>query len=442
MKIIMLLLVLPFTIYVKAQEDLKSLSLKDACLLGIEKNVNVQNAELEQHKAQAQFKEAQSKLYPQMDGYSTFGYYYAIPKMIVPGEIFGQSGLIPIEVGTKFDWSSGFKATQILYNQSYFTSLKLAQQMKKLSQLSLQQQKEEVVYQVSQIYFLCQNTEKQIELMSKTLEDTERLLEIAKLQSETGIILKVDCSRVQVNKSNLQTQIDKLEQLYKQQLGLLKYLVGIEPHKEIALSDSVIIEPEPMAFNDIGFTTRSEIQLIDKQIELSELSLKMDKQAYLPTLSGFGQYYYQGQRNEFDFFKSGGDDKFFKVGMIGISLDIPIFDGFEKRHKIKQRNIERTQLINTRENTIRFFSKEYTDAVSEYNTCYIAMQRQKENVVVAEEAYNLSLKGYRQHITSLSDLLLSKAGFTETQLSYYNVLMQLKNAGLEIKKAKGELLNF
>lgn len=424
-----------------AQDGVMHLTLSKVCSLAVERNVQIQNAKLEQQKTQFQFKETQSKLYPQLEGYSSFSYYYTIPKLIVPGEIFGQSGLIPIEIGTKYDWSSGLQASQVLFNQSYFTSLNLARQMENLSKLSLQQQKEEIVYQVSQVYFLCQNTVKQIDLLSKTMANTNRLLEISKLQSDNGIIRKVDHARVQVSKNNLQTRMDNLKQLHQQQLGLLRHLTGTEPGRQVSLSDSLTAEPAMVRQEPVQFNSRSEIQLLDKQTDIARLSLKSNKQAYLPTLSGIGQYYYQGQRNEFDFFK-GGEDKFFKVGFVGVSLNIPVFDGFEKHFKIKQHDIGLMQLQNTRRNTIDLFSKEYTDAVRQYQNCRTVLRRQKENIKMAEDTYDVSLQGYRQQVVSLSDLLLSESDLTEARLSYYNALMQLRNAELDLKKARGELLNF
>ena len=108
----------------------------------------------------------------------------------------------------------------------------------------------------------------------------------------------------------------------------------------------------------------------------------------------------------------------------------------------RQYDIELQQLINTRENTAVYFSKEYGDAVRRYNNSHTAVLRQQKNCEVAEQTYTISLQGYEQQIVSLSDLLLSESSFTETQLSYYNALMELKNAELELKKAKGELLKF
>ncbi len=440
-KLITLFLLFPGILQVSGQDSIQYLSLKESCQLGIENNVNVLNAALEQKKTNYRLKEARSKLYPQVDAYSNFNYYYSIPKMVLPGEIFGQTGMIAVQIGTKFDWSNGFSATQILYNQSYFTSIKLAKQLETMSDLNLQQRKEEIVYQVSQVYYLCLATNKQMEQLNITMRNTDKLLEISKIQQESGVIRKVDYSRVVVNKSNLQTQIDNLNQLYQQQLGLLKYLIGIDLNSKVELSDSLTISPVETALSTPDFRNRTELQLLDKQMVVTTLNRDINKQAYLPTLSGFGQYYYQGQRDQFDFFRNE-KDKFFKVGFVGLSLNIPIFDGFEKHSKIRQGDIELEQLKNTKRNTSEYFTKGFSDAIRQYHNSLNVVIRQDDNIKVAEKSYSISLLGYQQEVISLSDLMMSESSLTEARLSYYNALLQLKNAGLEVKKAKGELLNF
>lgn len=422
-----------------AQDTIINLSLKRTCQIAIENNVDIRNSKLEKQKSSYQFKESQSKLYPQIDGFSSFNYNYAISKMVLPGEIFGQTGSIPVQIGTKFDWNTGFQATQILYNQSYFTSLKVSKSMASMSELTLFQKKEEVVYQVSQLYYLCQVTLKQMVLLKTTMENTIRLEQIAKLQSDNGVLRKVDYSRVSVNKLNLQTQIDNLNELYLEQLGLLKYLIGLKVNTNITLSDSLSFKEEDQ-FTDIpNFNNRIEMKIFDNQKEVLLLTRTSNKQLYLPTLTGIAKYYYQGQRNEFDYF-SGGGDKFFNAGFIGLSLSVPLFDGFEKHYKIQKNNIELLQLENSRKNTSIYFTKEYNDAISQYNNCMNVLKRQEESIKIAEETYNVNLQGYHQQVVSLSDLLLSEKDLTEAKLSYCNALLQINNAILAIKKAKGELL--
>ncbi|MDR1585207.1 MAG: TolC family protein, partial [Prevotellaceae bacterium] len=321
------------------QDARTSLSLKQSCRLGIEQNVNVRNAALEQQKARYRLKEAQSNLYPQVEASANLAY----TKLLFPAEMLGQK----MEMGPDYNWSGSFSLTQLLYSQSYFTSLKLARRMETLGELNLQQKKEEVIFQVSQLYYLCQATNEQILQLQAALKNMESLLGIAKLQNEQGVIRKADYWRISVGKNNLQTQADNLNQLYVQQLGMLKHLIGLPVETEVALSDSLAFSPAGILQKNPDLTNRTELQLLDKKIEMTGLSRKMNRQAYLPTLAGFG-IYLQGQREEFEPFKG---DKFFRIGAAGIRLTLPVFDGFEKHSKTKQYDLELKQLEHTRGNT-------------------------------------------------------------------------------------------
>jgi len=423
-----------------AQDSITSVSLSQACRQGIDHNLMIANATLETQKAGYQLKETQSKLYPQLEGYSTFNYYFGIPKILMPGEIFGQTGEIPVEIGTKYDWNSGFSASLTLYNQSYFTSIKIARRMQTITRLTLQQKKEELAYQISQVYFLCKTTGSQIAFLEKDRVNAIHLMEILKSQNENGVARKIDFSKVLVNKNNLQTQIENLILLRDQQLGLLKFLIGMDENRKVELTDSLTYNnDQPSSLPNLN--SLSELKQIDGQIEITTLNKKANQQSYLPTLSGSGQLYYEGQQNEFNFFK-GGPDKFFKVGFVGITLNVPIFDGFGKQAKNRQYAIELQQLQNTRKNSLTGFNKSYNEATQQYNNSLNALLRQKENIKIAEEDYNISLQGYKQQVVPLSDVMLSENSLTEARLSYVNAILQLKNAELEVRKSKGELLNY
>jgi len=434
-------LLLAFTCLRAAAQDTLYLSVSEACQMAIMKNVEVRNSELEQSKSSLQLSEAKSKLYPHMEGFTSLSNNFLIPKMIVPGEIFGQTGLIPVEIGTRFDWISGFKASQILYNQSYFTSLKILKQIENLGLISVIQKKEEIVYQASQLYYLCNCTGKQLEYLSINLTNIDRMAEITRLHFDNGLARKADYASVLVNKANVQTQIDNLRQLQRQQLGLLSFLVGLDMNTRIVLTDSLYSGNLKTSDDSLFLNNRSSILMLEKQIEITNLSRKRKKQEYLPSLSATAQYYFQGQRNDFDFLK-GGEDKFYKVGFAGIVLNIPIFNGFEKRFGKAQYEIELIQLKNTMENTRKYLSKEYSDAFAQYKNSINIIWRQEENIKTAEEGYAICMDGYVQQVIPLSELILAEGNLIEARLSYLNALLQLKNAELDLRKAKGELLEF
>lgn len=412
------------------------LSLNRACTLAIDSNIQVVNARIEIEKSHFHEMESKSKLYPTLDGYSNFNYYYAIPKMMMPGEMFGESGEIAMEIGTKFDWSSGFKASLSLFNLSNYTAIQLAKSLKNMNGLSLEQKKEEILYQVHQVYYLCQSTDAQIVFLNKNMENTDKLLYILDNQMKQGAIRKIDYSKLTVTKNNLQTQIDNLAKLKLQQTNLLKFIVGLDKNAQVELTDS-LSEQNIMIYASPDLTRRNDIKLLESQIEVAQLNKKSISQSYLPTLSATGELYYQGQQNKFNFFDS--KDKFFKVGFIGLSLNIPIFDGFEKRYKIKQYKSEIAQLQNTKEYTFNSLQKDFSNAVAEYNNSLKTIKRQVGNIKVAEENYTVCFQQYKQQTLLLSELILAENSLTDARLTYVDALLQLKNAELELKKLNGDL---
>jgi hypothetical protein len=123
---------------------------------------------------------------------------------------------------------------------------------------------------------------------------------LSQLQSENGVIRKVDCSRVMVNKLNPQTQIDNLNQLYQEQTSLLKYLAVIDTRTVIVLTDSLTTPTDSAFLHKSDIKPRIELQLFYKQIQVASLDLKMSKESYLPSLVAFAQHYYQAQNNDFN----------------------------------------------------------------------------------------------------------------------------------------------
>lgn len=415
------------------------LSLLDAINEGLNNNPEVLNAKIGKQISRSKLTQSKSQLYPQIEAHSDYFYYHALPKLVIPGEMFGQEGEISAELGTKYDWSSGFRATQILFNQSYFTSLKIARQMQDIEQLNVMQKEEVLAFQISQVYYLCQASVKQVKHLSVMMSNMDHLLQLTKLQEQNEVIRKIDHDQILVDRNNLQIEVDNLYQMHDQQLNLLKYLTGINLNTRIVLTDSLSYASINDQIVNPVWDDRLEIRSINRQIDLTNLSKKMYKQEYLPSVSGFARYYYQSQSNKLDFF-DGGENKFFKVGLFGLSLSIPIFDGHEKRAKIQQQDFTLQQLQNSKNHLFSYMEKEFLDAKMQFQNNKRAVLRQEENISIAEKNYRVTLLGYQQNTVSLTDLLRAQNSLTEAHLSYENALLQLKNAELSLLKAKGKFL--
>lgn len=428
------------TTLIQAQNLRDTLSLDQAIAMAIENNPSIQIADLEKQKVVLQEKENKDRLMPQVEVYSTFSYYYSIPKMVIPGEIFGQQGNIPVEFGTKYDWNSGLKFSQLIYSQSYFTSLKLTTEMIELQKLNVQLKKEEVVFHVSQLYYLCQTVEKQLAAMDSTLNNLQKAKTIVELQKTNDMARQADVERLEIDINKMTIEKHKLAEHHVQQLNLLKLLTGQNMDTQLLLSQYVSTDENEMAFVENINYRINELQLLEKQKEIAALQSAMEKQAYLPTLLVFGRYYYQGMRDEFDFF-DGGDDRFFKSGIVGLQLNIPIFNGFVRRNRIKMNEIELQKLQTQLSQTELLDSKEKREAWQSYENSIQELAILKNNIKSAKQIYQVNLLSYRQQVLSLTDLIITENQLAESRINYYGALFKVKSAELILKKLYGSLLN-
>lgn len=434
--IISLMLVSSITTCTTAQDQTDTIYLSTVVDLALQNNQAIKIAELEKQKAVFQYKASQSMLMPQVEAYSTFSYYYAIPKIVIPGEIFGQQGNIPVEFGTKYDWNNGFRFTQLIYNQSYFTNLKIVDEMIKIQDFNTQLKKEEVVFQISQLYYLCQTIDWQISVVDSTLKQMQKLIEIVKKLQINGLARQADVERVIIDVRKIEIQKQELASHFQQQLFLLRLLTGLDPDAKILLSRAL---PTKLVLADSAGYKRTELLMLEKRKELVALQVKAEKQSQLPSLALFGQHYYQGMRDEFDFF-DGGKDRFFKSGIVGLKLNVPIFNGFTKRNQVRFKEMEFKQVQAQSEQLKLLDLKEKNEALTGYRTQLEELIKLSENIKSARQIYQSNLLSYQQQVISLTDLIISESQLAEIRMQYYGTIFKLLSSELAIKKINGKLL--
>jgi len=424
---------------VQAQVNTDTLSLDNAVQLALANNHQLLISQLEIQKALLQKKELSSHLLPQVEAYSSLSHFYAIPKMVIPGEIFGLTGKIPVELGTKYDWNSGLKFSQLIYHQSYFTSLKLVSELLSLQDLTHQQQTEEIIYQTSTLFQLCTTIEHQLSVFDSTIQNMERLKAIVRAQYENGIARKADVERVAIDISKLEIEKLRMRESHAQQLNLLKIITGTDPNRSIY---PLAEYPPKSSFQQPthpDIQNRIELKILDKQMAAGQLELKMEKQSRWPVLTAFGQHYYQGMRDQFDFL-DGGEDRFFQSGMIGVQLQVPLFNGFAKQSRIRLKEAEIQQVDLKREQMLMSLTAGHTEAVQNYHNSLLALDMEQENLEAAKIIYQTNLAGYKQQVVSLTDLILSEYQLTKSRMELYNAHFAVQKAELTLRKITGQLI--
>lgn len=435
---ILLVLLLSNTLFSFGQERI-ALSLEECVKIGIEKNINVEKARLNKRKDEYKISEVKSALLPSITGSGQMIDNIQLPYTILPGDLIGQPGTdIAIKMGVRHTAKASVDVNQVLYNQTAFTGLRLAKRQDELSTLSVEKAGQDLAKDLISLYFLAQTTARQKELVKDNIVRTQKVEVITRALLNAGMVKNVDYDRIVVNLENMQTMLSNTEALHSQQLNMIKYTLELPLATDITLTDSVAMPllvglPEEQT----DFSNHVSIRMLDKQRSMTLLNRKLINAGYLPSLAAFGQWGYQGMNNEFYQYFDGG--KWFSSTYVGLSLSIPIFDGFERRSKRRQARLETQEVDLTLENTKNLFEVSYRNALDNFHNNSMNVGRQKNNIALAEKIYSETVFKYKEGMASMSDLLQDESGLSSAQDNYITALYNQKKAELEVMMLTGEI---
>lgn len=416
----------------------KTISLEECLDLTVQNSVQLQISVLEHERLRYQRREAIGQGMPNINFNGGWDDYVNLPTQLIPGEFFGRPGeMIPVQFGTTFNLSGSVDASQIIYNQAFLIGLRLTRRFLEQNILETERLETDLVAEVSKAYYLAQITRQQIGNQRNIMENLDSLLNIANSQHAFGLITGVDVDRINVNRLNLQSSIDNLETLQQQQYSMLKYFMGIPEEEQIRIVDSV--EVNVITVDTSGsLSNHIDIRMIEKQKEIVETNLKLDRSLYYPSLILIGSTNYTNQSNTFYMF--GEPTGWFNTSLVGLRLNVPIFSGLQKRWKVNQTRVQLRKVEVTENDTRRILSIQAKDAARKLANSITTEYRQRENVKLAEKVYAVSQDRYRQGLIPLTDMLNAESDLSEAQTGHTTALVQMKIAEIDYLQAKGTLL--
>lgn len=417
------------------QPDTLRLSLVEAVNLAVQQNPQLKSVQLDEEINRAKIREVKASALPQVTGDASFTDNFLRASQILPGEVFGKPGeSIAVKFGTRYQMGATAQVSQALFNPSIRIGLRAARESQGLYELQTFKSKEDLIYNVVNLYTQLQMIEKQTELVEGNLDRTQRLIEITSAQFKEGIIKKVDVEQLKVNYTNLTTQLSNTENTRTQLLNNLKTLMNVDSGQPLAI---VNVGTEPIQVSQqLDLSDNTDLALVDYQRKLQDLNTANIQAGYLPTLSLIANMGYQGQTN--DLFNSAATQGF-GAGLYGLRLSIPIFDGFAKKSKITQSQYKGRQLELNRQYLMRNVENQFSNARNTVIQNGKVLLAQEENMKVAESLYNVAKLSYTEGISPLSELINAENGLKEAQTQYLTAMLQINLAELDLMQSSGQL---
>lgn len=446
----LLLLMLPF--WLKAQEP-TVLSLQEAIQYAYDNNLSLKNARIKVADAREQIIERRSVGLPQLRGSVGYNYYVDIPTQILPDflspAVYGilfQEGLVeprnistgggvPAQFGTKHNLTAGLNLNIKAFDASYLVGLKAARMYKNYADQEVSASLQEVKYQVINAYLPALLVEENLGMLDKNIANLEKLLSETQALYTEGFVEQLDVDRLELSLANLRTERESLARQKEVALNSLKFVLGFPMTLPLDISEDLAAlspeVPETDLTGDINYSTRQEYNLVRKGEELNELNVQLNKSLYIPTLDLFGAYQQSLFANKLS------EGQWFPTTLIGAQLNVPIFDGLNKRAKIQRSKLDLETVRNQRMDLERVISLEVQNARILYLNARQRLNNQERSLQLAEKIYQTTQIKYREGVGSSIEVTQAEQSLYQTQQLYVQALYDIVLAKAGLDKALG-----
>ena len=399
--------------YSHAQQEQDSLiiSLDQAIEIALEESNSIKIADLTIQKTGYSKKGSYAALYPNITANGS--YQRTIKKQVMAMDFGGQS--MEIAVGKWNNVNAGISASMPLINAQLWQSLKLSALDVELAVEQARSSKISMVSQVKQSYYAVLLAQQVFEVYKSVYDNAAKNLERTEHNYNAGKASEYEYLRAQVNVKNAEPNVFSAAAAIDLAIWQLKAVMGIDLTSKIGVDGDIDqYKGEMMSYTSYGdnvnLDNNSTLAQLSLQEQQLERTVKMTKYQYMPTLSASFSYNYIAMGDDFNF-------KWNPYSVAGLSLTIPLFDGFSKHNNIRQYKATRDILklnIEDTERNLRIAFKNYDNQIATYMKNYAAAESTLE---MAQKSYDIAERMYELGKATLLELNDAQLALVQAQLT-------------------------
>ena len=432
-----ILLFIVFTSYGFSQAEITSLSLDDAVEYGIENNRRLQNAERDVQIAYKQRWETIAIGLPNVTLDLNYLNYLELPTSLIPAEFFGgQKGdFAEIQFGTEQSAIGSVKLEQLLFDGSWIVGLEYSKIYLNISENLYEKTLLEVRESTVKLYSLVVTLDEGIILLKETLENFKKdLFEVTELY-KNGFEEVENVEQIKITIAQAELSLLQAKKTRDNQLNLLKLVLGINLEDTIILSTSIddfIAENIIFSnsFDEFNTNKNIDVKISQNNFDTKRIEYKLEKSKKLPKVSGFISGTYTGYNNEFDF--TNKSQNWFGSSVLGINLEIPVFNAFKLNTSSQRAKIAMNQAMTNLEEQEERVKAQVQQKLKEYQ---IAIQ----TLSVSEQNMNLAMSIEEKNSIKFFEGIVSSFELRQAQLQLLDSQQKYLNSVLELISIKTEL---
>ncbi|MFT5859707.1 MAG: outer membrane protein TolC [Flavobacteriaceae bacterium] len=380
-------------------------------------------------------KEARANLIPKIMLNGEYKYYTDLPYQLMPLSVFGgpEGQFKEAQFGVPHNINANVQLNIPLYNPQVYGAIKATKIASEIREIQFQKTEETIYLEVSNLYYNAQIVGSQLKFIDSNINNVSVLLQNVELLHEQLLAQKTDVDRIALQLEIIKSQREIVLNKHGQILNGLKFIMGISLDRQLEVNPNIAYTKNntPSVHSSLDLLMRQSYNSLLKS-ELSTL-----KKSRLPSVSLFGSYGtlgygYSEKPNDFL--------NFYPIGLAGLQVKYPLFNGTVTHRKIEQKKLEITNselqvaLIDEQNEMLIENSK------MKKATAILTVETSLLQIDMAKSIYDNTELQRQNDVSTLNDVLMADTALREAQQNYLTAIIDYLKADLELKNLTGNIL--
>jgi len=403
---------------------------------------------IDSQERNARYLNSRSEYLPQIDAYVDYYYYLNdFPTYIFPeneGNILSggtSTGPYPVPLGLSNNLNAGLSINQVVFDKNFLLASSFKENIEKIDMLKAQLTRETIIYDVSLNFYNLSSLLAKKELLEFNLERLNKIEKLLEIHIQNGFARNIDKGKLDLERAKVLSGRDQMDAGISRLASYLKFLMGMPVEKDFSINNEDLIIDTGISFTEpTEDLSNTQSELLNTQIEISELEMDKVKADYFLTLNAYAHFRAQAQREAFNFFQA--DQDWYLINLLGIRLDIPILRGGAKKKQIETQNINASKIklnqIKLQEN----LKMEYENARHLLINSVKNIEYIEHSVETSKNIHDKTSALFEEGLVPLSDLLEAESTYQESAINLITAEYGFKIAELKYLKATGNLFTY
>jgi len=272
-----------------------------------------------------------------------------------------------------------------------------------------------------------------VEVSEQSLVQVERRYKLAQDQKAAGITTRLEVIRANVQVVNTRSQLIQAQNQHKLATENFKLTLGLPLDQAILIEGELHAEHRQVDIEQAIRTAlehRPEIHHIEIQEQISEKHIKVAKAGNKPTFSTFGNYSFNDSERQM----------FGTAWSLGVTIQIPIFDGFANRAQVNQARINLDQVRTNKDKILDGIKLETKAAIFDLQAAQKLIEAQEGIVEQAAEALRIANAQHETGLITGVELTDIELSHTQAQVNRLQAIHDYIVAVARVERAIGTRL--